>query len=363
MSSLEKELVPNLLINCCKPSKTESEQQQEQPVAGKGWHSVDAPVSCGDRGVKNGTLAIFVGGEESTVTIASTMVGLVEGMVYAHKAGLDVGLYLEAISTGAAGSKSLDLYGKRILKRDFEAGFFNMGIVLPSLALAQQLYLSLKAHGEGYLEEPLFSFVFASDRASNPALGFFVSCKKLGDQPSSTSEHGACSAVEHGTCTCTCTSKLGTKLFGGCDGLRWSNQGGRRGGFVIVLKDPKPQIHNFRNSNPNVAKELQFAFQSTEKKAKATPRSRAQTRSPFSAKTLEGEILSSRNVVLEPLETRLSFPLRNPKQNPGRGKEKERNEQRAITIYPENTKTLSSRALSTLSLSPPFVPALNAETP
>ncbi|BAT94717.1 hypothetical protein VIGAN_08134100 [Vigna angularis var. angularis] len=212
MSSLEKELVPNLLINCCKPSKTESEQQQEQPVAGKGWHSVDAPVSCGDRGVKNGTLAIFV-------------------------------------------------------------------------------------------------------------------------------------------------------VFGGCDGLRWSNQGGRRGGFVIVLKDPKPQIHNFRNSNPNVAKELQFAFQSTEKKAKATPRSRAQTRSPFSAKTLEGEILSSRNVVLEPLETRLSFPLRNPKQNPGRGKEKERNEQRAITIYPENTKTLSSRALSTLSLSPPFVPALNAETP
>ncbi|KAG2402259.1 3-hydroxyisobutyrate dehydrogenase-like 1 [Vigna angularis] len=178
MSSLEKEPVPNLLINCCKPSKTESEQH--------------------DRGTKNGTLAIFAGGDELTVknmeplfsvmgkvnymggsgngqfaklanqvTIASTMVGLVEGMVYAHKARLDVGLYLEAISTGATGSKSLDLYGKRILKRDFEAGFFvnhfvkdlgiclnecqNMGIALPGLALAQQLYLSLKAHGEGYL--------------------------------------------------------------------------------------------------------------------------------------------------------------------------------------------------------------------
>ncbi|KOM38571.1 hypothetical protein LR48_Vigan03g195300 [Vigna angularis] len=101
------------------------------------------------------------------VTIASTMVGLVEGMVYAHKAGLDVGLYLEAISTGTTGSKSLDLYEKRILKRDFEAGFFvnhfvkdlgiclkecqNMRIALPGLALAQQLDLSLKAHGEGYL--------------------------------------------------------------------------------------------------------------------------------------------------------------------------------------------------------------------
>ncbi|XP_017421507.1 probable 3-hydroxyisobutyrate dehydrogenase-like 1, mitochondrial [Vigna angularis] len=154
MSSLEKEPMCYLLINCCKPSKTESEQKQEQPTAGKGCHSVDAPVSGDDQGAKNGTLSIFAGGEESTVknleplfsvmgkvnymggsgkgqfkklanqvTIASTMVGLVEGMVYAHKAGLDVGLYLEAVSIGVAGSKSLDLYGKRILKRDFEAGF------------------------------------------------------------------------------------------------------------------------------------------------------------------------------------------------------------------------------------------------
>ncbi|WJX48257.1 hypothetical protein P8452_34846 [Trifolium repens] len=165
-------------------------------ASSKNCHSIDAPVSGGDRGAKNGTLAIFAGGDESIVkklsplfsslgkvnymgssgkgqfaklanqiTIASTMVGLVEGMVYAHKAGLDVGLYLDAISTGAAGSKSLDLYGKRILKRDFEAGFYvnhfvkdlgiclkeceKMGIALPGLALAQQLYVSLKAHGEG----------------------------------------------------------------------------------------------------------------------------------------------------------------------------------------------------------------------
>ncbi|MFS8031880.1 putative 2-hydroxy-3-oxopropionate reductase [Helianthus anomalus] len=52
------------------------------------------------------------------------MIRLIEGMVYAHKAGLDLGVYLDAISTGAAGSKSLDLYGQRILKRDFEAGFY-----------------------------------------------------------------------------------------------------------------------------------------------------------------------------------------------------------------------------------------------
>ncbi|KAL6226574.1 hypothetical protein ACLB2K_000536 [Fragaria x ananassa] len=87
------------------------------------------------------------------------MLGLVEGMMFAHKSGLDVSLFLKAISVGAAGSRSLDLHGGRILKRDFEPGFYvkdlgiclkecqNMGLALPGLALAQQLYLSLKAHG------------------------------------------------------------------------------------------------------------------------------------------------------------------------------------------------------------------------
>ncbi|KAF5187693.1 2-hydroxy-3-oxopropionate reductase [Thalictrum thalictroides] len=167
-------------------------------AAARGCVSIDAPVSGGDRGAKNGTLAIFAGGEEEVVkrleplfnclgkvnymggsgkgqfaklanqvTIASTMVGLVEGMMYAHKAGLDVELFLNAISTGAAGSKSLDLYGSRMLKRDFEAGFYvkhfvkdlgiclkecqNMGLALPGLALAQQLFVSLQAHGDGDL--------------------------------------------------------------------------------------------------------------------------------------------------------------------------------------------------------------------
>ncbi|KAF8407105.1 hypothetical protein HHK36_006231 [Tetracentron sinense] len=184
-------------------------------ASSNGCSSIDAPVSGGDRGAKSGTLAIFAGGDEfvvqrltplfdclgkvnymggpgkgqfaklaNQVTIASTMVGLVEGMVYAHKAGLDVGLYLNAISTGAAGSKSLDLYGSRILKRDFEAGFFvnhfvkdlgiclrecqNMGLALPGLALAQQLYLSLQAHGEGNLGTQ--ALILALERLNNVCL-------------------------------------------------------------------------------------------------------------------------------------------------------------------------------------------------
>ncbi|KAI3524664.1 hypothetical protein L1887_03327 [Cichorium endivia] len=184
-------------------------------AAEKSCYSVDAPVSGGDRGARNATLSIFAGGDESTVkrlspiftllgkvnymggpgkgqfaklanqiTIASTMVGLIEGMIYAHKAGLDLPLYLDAISTGAAGSKSLDLYGQRILKRDFEAGFYvnhfvkdlgiclrecqNMGIALPGLALAQQLYVSLKAHGEGDLGTQ--ALILALERLNNSSL-------------------------------------------------------------------------------------------------------------------------------------------------------------------------------------------------
>lgn len=181
-------------------------------ASSKRCSSIDAPVSGGDRGAKNGTLAIFAGGEEAIVrrlnplftlmgnvnymgpsgkgqfaklanqiTIASTMVGLVEGIIYAHKAGLNVASFLDAISTGAAGSKSLDLYGGRILKRDFEPGFFvnhfvkdlgiclkecqNMGLALPGLALAQQLYLSLKAHGEGNLGTQ--ALILALERLNN----------------------------------------------------------------------------------------------------------------------------------------------------------------------------------------------------
>ncbi|KAL6845592.1 hypothetical protein ACP4OV_025087 [Aristida adscensionis] len=184
-------------------------------AAAGGCAAVDAPVSGGDRGARSATLSIFAGGDEAVVArlaplfqlmgkalymggpgagqraklgnqiaIASTMVGLVEGMVYAHKAGLDVAKWLEAISTGAAGSKSLDLYGKRILERDMAAGFYvrhfvkdlgiclsecqAMGLSLPGLALAQQLYVSLIAHGEGGLGTQ--ALILAIERLNNTSL-------------------------------------------------------------------------------------------------------------------------------------------------------------------------------------------------
>lgn len=165
--------------------------------AEKGIHSVDAPVSGGDIGAKNGTLSIMIGGEKKTVdkvmplfelmgknivyqgkagagqhtkmcnqiTIAGTMIGVCESLLYGYRAGLELDTMLKSISKGAAGCWSLDNLAPRILKRNFDPGFFvehfikDMGIALeeaqrmeislPGLALVHQLYLAVKAQGHG----------------------------------------------------------------------------------------------------------------------------------------------------------------------------------------------------------------------
>lgn len=160
---------------------------------------IDAPVTGGDIGAKKGTLSIMVGGNEHAVNeiipllncfastvnvfggpgagqhckmanqigIATSMLGMCEGLMYAHVAGLDLETYLAAIAGGGAGSFSVQSYAPRILKRDMEPGFYvehfvkDLGIALeackqlkislPGLALAQQLYVSLMSCGDGRL--------------------------------------------------------------------------------------------------------------------------------------------------------------------------------------------------------------------
>ncbi|HVN72274.1 MAG TPA: NAD(P)-dependent oxidoreductase [Desulfomonilia bacterium] len=158
-------------------------------------HALDAPVSGGDVGAREGTLAIMVGGDRETfekilplfkilgknislmggpgagqhtkmcnqILIASTMIGVVESLLYACRAGLDPEAVIDIISTGAAGSWSLNNLGRRIVKGDYDPGFFikhfikDMGIALdearrmklclPGLALACQFYVSASALG------------------------------------------------------------------------------------------------------------------------------------------------------------------------------------------------------------------------
>lgn len=168
-----------------------------ESAAAKGVHSVDAPVSGGDVGAKNAALSIMIGGDKAVVDalqpcweamgktivhqggpgagqhtkmvnqvlIATNMIGVCEALLYGHKAGLDLPTVLSSVGSGAAGSWSLSNLGPRIMDNNFAPGFFvehfikdmgialaeskRMGLSMPGLALAHQLYLALQAQGHG----------------------------------------------------------------------------------------------------------------------------------------------------------------------------------------------------------------------
>lgn len=122
----------------------------------RGIHVLDAPVTGGDAGAKNGTLSILVGGNPedfetvlsvfeamgtnirrfgeagsgqkaklaNQILISGTMAALAEAWTYAKESGLDLELLYDALKTGASGSKSMDLYWPRLLKNDKEPGFY-----------------------------------------------------------------------------------------------------------------------------------------------------------------------------------------------------------------------------------------------
>jgi len=163
----------------------------------KGIQSIDAPVSGGDVGAKNGTLSIMVGGDEAAfesvksilevfgsnivyqgeagagqhtkacnqIVIATNMIGVCESISYGIKAGLDIEKVFQSISTGAAGSWSLSNLGPRMVKGDLEPGFYikhfikdmkiaideseQMNLDLPGLKLSKQLYNTLLENGYG----------------------------------------------------------------------------------------------------------------------------------------------------------------------------------------------------------------------
>jgi 3-hydroxyisobutyrate dehydrogenase len=95
--------------------------------------------------------------------IATAIIGVCEALLYAYKAGLDLNTVLQSVSGGAAGSWSLSNYGPRMISGNFDPGFYvehfikdmgialdeanRMGLSLPGLALAKQLYVSLAATG------------------------------------------------------------------------------------------------------------------------------------------------------------------------------------------------------------------------
>jgi len=175
--------------------------------------SIDAPVSGGDIGAKEGKLSIMVGGDRDAVEavmplfklmgknivyqgaagsgqhakmcnqvmVSGLMIGMCETLLYGDKAALDLETMLKSVSRGAAACWMLDNLAPRILKRDFKPGFFvehfikDMGIALkeaermnlslPGLALVHQLYIALQAQGHG--RKGTQALILALERLSN----------------------------------------------------------------------------------------------------------------------------------------------------------------------------------------------------
>jgi 3-hydroxyisobutyrate dehydrogenase len=162
-----------------------------------GVHALDAPVSGGDKGAREAMLSIMIGGDAEVVNalqpcwqamgktivhqgpagsgqhtkmvnqtlISSMMIGVCEALIYGHRAGLNLETVMQSVGSGAAGSWSLTNLGPRIIANNFDPGFFvehfvkdlgialaeskRMGLSMPGLALAEQLYLSVQAQGWG----------------------------------------------------------------------------------------------------------------------------------------------------------------------------------------------------------------------
>lgn len=166
-------------------------------LAEKGVKMLDAPVSGGDIGAKQGTLSIMVGGSLDTykkvlpifkvlgkritymgpngsgqmtklcnqIICALNIQAVCEGLTLAAKAGLELEKLLNVVTAGAAGSWMLSNLGPKMVKGDFEPGFrikhqikdlrlvleaaSNLKLPLPGTALVQQMLRAVEAEGLG----------------------------------------------------------------------------------------------------------------------------------------------------------------------------------------------------------------------
>lgn len=166
-----------------------------EALAEKGVRMLDAPVSGGDVGAREGSLSIMVGGPEEafreclpilevlgkritymggsgmgqTTKLCNQVIcvlniqAVCEGLMLGAKAGVDLEKLLEVVTAGAAGSWMLSNLGPKMVKRDFEPGFrvshqqkdlrlalsaaAELGLPLPGASLVQQMFRAVEAEG------------------------------------------------------------------------------------------------------------------------------------------------------------------------------------------------------------------------
>ena len=183
-----------------------------QRLAAKGVDMLDAPVSGGEVGAVNGTLTIMVGGKQAvfdkikpvleamgkTITLVGdngagqvakacnqivvgvSIEAVSEALTLARSMGVDPAKVREALMGGFAGSKIMEIHGKRIIDNDFKPGFktklhqkdmrivldaaHSIGLNLPGAALFAQHLNALMGSGDGELDSSAVAKVL--ERAS-----------------------------------------------------------------------------------------------------------------------------------------------------------------------------------------------------
>jgi 2-hydroxy-3-oxopropionate reductase len=165
-----------------------------------GADALDAPVSGGDVGAREGTLSIMVGGSDDAfkragplfdvlgktvvhmggagagqtakacnqILVAVTIEAVSEALVLASKAGVDPDRLIEVLSGGLAGNKVMEVRRRNFLEHDFTPGFKlelhhkdlgialrtarELGVYVPTTAIVDQMLAALKAAGDGGLD-------------------------------------------------------------------------------------------------------------------------------------------------------------------------------------------------------------------
>ena len=162
--------------------------------------ALDAPVSGGDVGAREGTLSIMVGGSDDAfkrakplfdvlgktvvhmggagagqtakacnqILVAVTIEAVSEALVLASKAGVDPDRLIEVLSGGLAGNRVMEVRRQNFLEHDFTPGFKlelhhkdlgialrtarELGVYVPTTAIVDQMLAALKAAGDGGLD-------------------------------------------------------------------------------------------------------------------------------------------------------------------------------------------------------------------
>ncbi len=190
--------------------KPETARSLAEKMAAVGIVALDAPVSGGDVGAKNGTLTIMVGGPQEAfdkavplfqamgkawvlvgdsgagqiakvcnqIIVGAQMAAMAEALITAQKAGVDPSRVVEAIKGGAAQMWTLDVKPPRLFAGNREPGFKaymqhkdlgivmdtakTYGIPLPLSAVILQLYTAMLEQGNRELDNSAIISVYES---------------------------------------------------------------------------------------------------------------------------------------------------------------------------------------------------------